>query len=383
MPGSGAAPDRDYKQPMKTAELGLVVEACKAAFDRDAPIALPATTDWNSVIRLARFHRVQGLMWQSLSSLSGGIPDAAARDLASDAQAIAAANLRIAVEAGGLRAALEGAGMRPLFLKGLIVAALAYPEPMLKAGWDIDVLVAPDDVLNAAAQLERRGYRRIVPSATADLIKWHVHRKESVWGRPEEQLYVELHTRLMENPALIPAIGDNSPRREVEVMRGITLPALAPAEMFAHLCAHGAVGLWFRLKWITDLAALLHNTSPDELERLYHRSIELGGGRSAAQALLLADALYGTLAHSERLRAELSHERVNRWLLSQALKQLCARSDPVEPTGRRFGTLPMHIAQLALQPGIKPKIAEILRQARVALLNAGSAARRGTGQARI
>ena len=58
---------------------------------------------------------------------------------------------------------------------------------------------------------------------------------------------------------------------------------------------HGASSLWFRLKWITDLAAILQPLSGSEIEHRYARSQELGAGRASGHALLLADTLYGTL----------------------------------------------------------------------------------------
>lgn len=53
-----------------------------------------------------------------------------------------------------------------------------------------------------------------------------------------------------------------SARQLVEVACGIELPTLARDEPSAHLCVHGASSAWFRLKWITDLAALIDGRPP-------------------------------------------------------------------------------------------------------------------------
>ena len=276
---SKAGTSHEPKPAVISREFRLVVECCRRAFcgsDDRRIHSLSAAVHWGQFARLVRFHRVHGLVWNSLRSAGVELPADIAASLSADAQEIAATNLRIAAEARELRAAHEQAGVPILFVKGLTVAALAYPRPMLKMGWDIDVLVAEADVTKAAAVLMARGYQRTVPAPAADLAKWHARRKESVWSRPEERLHVELHSRLVDNRRLIPMIGIDSPRREVEVANGISLPTLALDELFAYLCVHGASSLWFRLKWITDLAALLSACPPAEIGRLY------GGRRSLA-----------------------------------------------------------------------------------------------------
>ena len=92
-----------------------------------------------------------------------------------------------------------------------------------------------------------------------------------MWQSPDG-LNVELHRRLADSLELIPGIGVGSPRQEVEVAPGVVLPTLAPDELFAYLCVHGASSAWFRLKWVTDLAALLCDCTAAEIARLYERS---------------------------------------------------------------------------------------------------------------
>ena len=347
-------------------EFRLLVECCRRAFTADDGgriERLTAAVDWNRFVRLARFHRVQGLAWTALQAGTVAVPDAVAGALSADSREIAAVNLGIAAEAGALRAAFDRAGIPLLFVKGVTLGALAYPTPMLKMGWDIDLLIAEADLAGAAGLLIRHGYRRTIPEAARDLARWHHRRKESVWSRPDEHLHVELHTRLSDNCRLIPAIGVGSPRREVAVAEGIALPTLARDELFAYLCVHGASSLWFRLKWITDLAALLSAEPPAEIERLYRRSQELGAGRSAIQALLLADDLYALLCDSD-LGERLERDRAGRRLADAALRQLAGNADAREPTDVRFGTFAIHWTQLLLLPGPGFALGEAARQLR-------------------
>jgi hypothetical protein len=67
---------------------------------------------------------------------------------------------------------------------------------------------------------------------------------------------------------------------------------LAPDDLFAYLCVHGAHHAWSRLKWLADLNALIASSKPD-LERLYRHAQKLGAGLCAGQALLLCHKLLG------------------------------------------------------------------------------------------
>lgn len=348
------------------AELRLLIDCCRSNFARSAHNhvdLLPAEIDWSRFQRLVRFHRVQGLAWNALELVADAIPEATRGALAADARATVAANLQMAMESARLRDAFDAAGVPLLFVKGLTVGALVYRNPLLKTGWDIDVLVPGDRLTEAAKLLERLGYGLVLPSAETALARWHRTHKDSLWRRADPQVNVELHPRLVDNPSILPGVGIESPTQDVEIVPGVTLPTLAPDELFAYLCVHGASSAWFRLKWIADLAGLVQSMASGPLDALYRRSQKLGAARAAGQALLLADALFGTLDGSP-LRAELSNDRGNVWLASAALKQLARNTDPVEPTGRRLGTWRIHATQLLLRPGLRFKAGELARQLR-------------------
>jgi len=351
-------------------EFRLVTEYCGHAAERRSPADAPAPPellDWPLFLRLVRFHRVQGIVWRAIQRRPDGVPPEVTDAIAADASEIAAANLRAVVASSELLHDFESAGVRLLFVKGLTLGALAYGDISTKAAIDIDLAVSEEQVATAADLLERRGYRLAMAGADREHIReWYAFSKESQWARAKPASLVDLHTRLADSPELIPSIGPHSPLELVEVMNGVRLPTLQLEELFAYLCVHGAWAAWFRLKWITDVAALLHGRT-GELERLYRRSLELGAGRAAAQALLLSDALFGTLGAHPRLKQELARKRANARLLRLALRQLAGRREPIEPTSRMLGTVRIHIAELALLPGLRSKAAEFIRQLRFTL----------------
>ena len=343
-------------------ELLLLVDCCRWNFatsdDADRP-AIPKDLEWGNLVYLARRHRVQGLAWNALASHADHIPSNAKEALSADARLIAATNLAIARECGALLETFQQANIPLLFVKGLTVGALVYRTPMMKMGWDIDLLIDPADLDLAASLLLQRGYAVRLPRNPARLKSWHSRSKESVWSR-DQVFHVELHTRLADNQWLIPAIDVHSPRQMVDIAPAISLPTLAPDQLFAYLTVHGASSAWFRLKWISDLTALLHGRDATEMWRLYALSQELGTGRAVGQAMLLADALFGILESVPDLREQLNSDSATRLLCRAALQML---ANGREPTEQPLGTLPIHWTQLLLRPDLAFKLSELWRQA--------------------
>jgi hypothetical protein len=330
----------------------------------EAVLAASGQADWDLVARIAGRHRVEGLVWKALRLAGAAVPADVGERLQAATDRIARQNLVLTAESLRLSALLDRARIRHLFVKGVTLGVLAYGSIGPKMGWDIDLLVPEDSIEPAAATLEAAGYRLVLPRGPGGrerLGLWHRHWKESVWISARAGLTVELHSRLSDNRLLLPEVGPDSPLRQVEVARGRSLATLGQDELFAYLCIHGASSAWFRLKWIADLGALLGTCPPEEVERLYRRSQELGAGRAAAQALLLCERLFAT-AVSPALAAELRFDRINRWLLAIALRKLAGRTLTAELDEKLLGTGTLHLMQFALQPGLRFKYAELRRR---------------------
>jgi hypothetical protein len=325
-----------------------------------------AGVDWEQVERVARRHRVEGLVWNALREASVEVPAATAQPLAASATDIARQNLFIVHECLRLDTMLKGASIPVLFLKGVTLARLAYGTVGLKRGWDIDFIVPPDSAQVAAELLADAGYQCTLPGAgqsATRIAAWHRNSKESVWNHVAKKVHVELHTSLSDNGRLLPELSATSPGQEVEVAAGRSLRTLEHDRLFAYLCVHGASSGWFRLKWLADLGAFLADKSAGEIERLYRRAREFGAGRSAGQGLLLSSRLLGTEL-TPTLKAELMTDRINRWLVRLAIGLMTGPNEATELHHRWLGTVPIHLIQLALLPGWRFKVSEASRQLR-------------------
>lgn len=347
---------------MNAPEFQLLVACCRCSYatgGEEEVLRGSTHIDWLTFLHLLRRHRVQGLAAQAFYRLRVSPPDSIAAEIAKDVAAIAEANLRSAAASIRLKERFGGAAIPLLFVKGLSVSALAYGDPFVKMSADIDILVDAVDTDSSAELLRDLGYLAAVPAdrPTLEISRWHRRHKESIWTKLGGAA-VELHTALSDQPALIPGIGTASPRQMVEIGRGRRLPTLNSADLFAYLCVHGASSAWFRLKWIVDVAALIHAMGGD-IQGHYRAANARGAGRAPAQALLLADRL-SLLRLPDALRSEIGADGAARRLVEVALAQLL---NPREPTQRRFGTASIHWSQMLLLPGWRFKFSEAARQA--------------------
>jgi hypothetical protein len=318
--------------------------------------AAAAGLDWPLVERIARRHRVEGLVHKALADAGVGSP------FASAANVIVRRNLAHAAEAARLHARLEEAGIRHLFVKGVTLDILAWRSLAVKSSIDIDVLVDPARYGEACSLLFEAGYACTHPGGrSAPEIEAYARRnKDSVWNHRRRGITVELHQRLAGNTALLPTLSAHSPSQQVDVSPGIALPTLARDELFAYLCVHGALTAWSRLKWPADLTALL--AREDDLEGLYRRAALLAPGRAVPQALLVCEALFGLPLG--RLSEELRRDKRNLWLARTALETMVRGGADAELSDQPLGTARIHYSILFLQKGFRYKAGDLTRQVR-------------------
>ena len=327
-------------------------------------VAAARPVNWNRFLRVVRRQRVEGLVSDAFERAGVKPPLAELSMLRKEAQDIAQQNLAFAAESMRIQRLFSAAGVTFLFVKGATLDMLAYGTLGLKRARDIDIVIAPEAVERACALLTEAGYVRTLPGPEVGPQRFRVWLglcKETCWRHGSSGIVLELHNGLVDNPALLPEVDAHAPLQRVEIAPGTRLPTLAPDELFAYLCVHGATHAWSRMKWIADFAALLKDADGDELERLYARSLDLGVGRCSAQALLLCESLFG-LRLPPRLSAELHSDRVTRRLVQIALRAMGGRYVEKELDDTVLGTVPIHLSHFLLAPGWRYKVSEVRRK---------------------
>ena len=299
-----------------------------AAADRTQAIAAAAAQafDADRLVALANRHRVSGFVEHGLAAIGHRLPDEAAARLAQRTGASRLQALRNAGEEIRVCRALAAAGIDAIVVKGSTLAVHAHGLLAIKTSWDIDLLVGRENLASAGAALGELGYRLSILGGIEDPVQIQrylaVH-KEAEWHNDDRATVVELHTELSDNAVAIPGIGLGSARMMVDLMPGQALATLAPAPLFAYLAFHGTTHLWSRLKWLADVAALLHD---QDVEVLYRDGIALGAGRCPGVAIVLAHDLFA-IAVPSALLDEIRADRATRRLIRYSLSAIAAAED--------------------------------------------------------
>lgn len=338
---------------IRDAELNLLVQLCGGAIRREAHRTQGADCDWPRLVALARRHRVQGLAWLGLT---GGRESewGPAVELFEDTKEIARQNLVAASAAARLMEEFGRRGLSLLFVKGLPLGALAYPQGMVKMSADVDVLVEPAELALAEKCLRELSYEPV--GDQRDRSRRSATAKEWTWAG-QDGVVIDLHARLADNPELLPTLTSHVAGQNVMVAPGIALSTLPHAQLFVYLCVHGTSSLWFRLKWAADLAALISTFSPDELHHYYEASHSLGAGRCPDVSLLVVEELFGPMIPAGLLSTA-ARDPITRQLVRLSIREL---SNIREPLDRPLGTVALHLGQLLMDRGAFP-VRELRRQ---------------------
>ncbi|GGF06797.1 hypothetical protein GCM10011611_10360 [Aliidongia dinghuensis] len=309
-----------------------------------------ARVDWDQALALAKRHRVEGLLHAGLFRAQAAVPPTVREALGALASALARASLALGAEALRLQARFQAAGIPVRFVKGTSLAQLVYGTQSLRHAKDIDLLVAPDELDASFEILAEAGYVRVVPPAgmRPDLVRRYLrHAKECAFVHRQTRQQVDVHWRLVDNPAAPDCSFDGT--RRIDLSNQQSLETLGGPALFAYLCLHGASHGWSRLKWLADIGTLLAREDAAGIERLYRAARSMGAGRSVDQALLLCRRLFD-LPLPAALATKIGVDRRARWLEAIALHCL-AGAGAAELFDRRFATSLVFLSGFLLGDG--------------------------------
>lgn len=204
--------------------------------------------------------------------------------------------------------ALEGIDAMPL--KGAVLAAVYYPDPLIRPLADLDILIRRRDLNHAIRIIKRLGYRFYSRSAE-DEVYLRGERQPDIWA-PDNVHPVEIHYTLREEYAgvgynMAEHIWRHSVKQPFWHDMEVRLPAL-PA-LLQHVCAH-MTSDWFiqrgRLIHLEDIRQLAANMDevawgvlragiPDDAARFVYPALAFArsysGVRIPAELLAQLEAL--------------------------------------------------------------------------------------------
>ncbi|HEY3267737.1 MAG TPA: nucleotidyltransferase family protein [Armatimonadota bacterium] len=323
-------------QPL-SAEVRFLLAACCVG---PIPPPSPHRIDPSRLLRLAQFHRVAGLVYESRERLP--LPPDAVAPFRAATMATLHRNLQFAAELKLALHALNAAGAPVILLKGAHLMDAVYHNPALRPLSDLDILVRPEHAQTAMEALRavdyatdpRRAAFGLRSDGEARLEKSGVH-----------DLVIELHTTLNRATRHHWFPMDALWRRsEAYAFEGVPARVLCPADNLCFLCAHAVPHLFSQLSWIRDIAGvweMLSGASDSPGEDLMQAACDASARRAVFAGLHVArtalgagmeaslpDAIAGPAA--ARLKPLLSSERLfvgTHYSTLQSLRFRAALSD--------------------------------------------------------
>ncbi|HYO49451.1 MAG TPA: nucleotidyltransferase family protein [Chloroflexia bacterium] len=248
--------------PESTAWLALLAGARPLSAPELAEAVAGLTDEqWDNLLRLmvaerlapmvATYLQAQGVFGKVLASVRDRLSAVQRRNQANFAQQ--------AYALARLARALNEAAIPFRLLKGLAVAAQAYPAPTARSVGDLDIWVASGDVPRAEAVLNQLGLRRVSSAYSPEFTAAFGGQLEfSPLGQLDLPASVDLHWHLSNawwvRPSLTIPEGRIFARAQQVSIAGESYPTLTPTDTLFHLCLHATAGHHFQgLRCLVDI----------------------------------------------------------------------------------------------------------------------------------
>lgn len=236
-------------------------------------------TDLNetSVLRFAQWHNL--LPWVSLYADRFALGSHEFRThlakLSSLDSAVDKLRTREAIRVSGV---LNDHQIPYVFFKGVTITAQFY-QGLVNSRYsdDIDLLIKPDDLPHAYQLISNLGYKRTDDTGddAAKLARF-VQRYPSLYrwrdmslckDKPPTQ-HLDLHWRIADRFTFPIETEQLIEQRSSICVQGETLSALPFAMLFVYVCVHGHTDYFFRLRYLVDVYAAMHQIEFKEAEVL-------------------------------------------------------------------------------------------------------------------
>ncbi len=234
----------------------LAPEAWRQSQEAAILESIEAGPDWTEYLSLTDRHRTPALSWAALSRVPGiAIPEFAKQEMQERSGACRMKAMQHCLLLADVLKRFNQAGIPVMPLKGQILSLELYGDVGLRHTLDVDLEVAREDLGRAQACLESADWHPdstfspMTPRQWQSFLK-NEHSMAFVHARTDRML--ELHWRNQwETPD---ATAARWARGVPSEWQGYSIQAMTPSDLALYLCGHGGSHLWFRAKWVGDVA---------------------------------------------------------------------------------------------------------------------------------
>jgi hypothetical protein len=288
--------------------------------------AIQAGPDWEEYVRLVDRHRTPALSWAALQPYRSSLPEQVNRALKKRSDACRMEAVTQCMLLASVLKSFHCAGISVMPFKGQLLSLELYGDVGLRQSRDLDLAVAGEDLIKARDCLESMGWTLdpstwfpLTPRQWESLLQ-HEHHLDFVHSRTGCPL--ELHWRdQWETPHATRARWN---RGIPSAWQGCSIQLMSREDLTLYLCSHGGHHLWFRAKWLGDLARA-HATGKLDWKTALDMGRTTGQHAALPVGLCLLNRLYGlplpVLPEDPRIALQPKHIEI----------PLAALADPQEP----------------------------------------------------
>ncbi len=243
----------------------------------EAPIS-----QWSELLTMLLPHWILPLLYWRISSLSKDLhpPESIVHQMRMAFLTSRVRCLFMERQLGQILQAFQTGGVRTLILRGPALAWLLYPDPALRPSSDLDLLVLPEQMIQARAILEGLGYKCL--SKRFEVAREFFREEDFIHMKnPRDNVLVDLHWVHWE---LHPFFGSSHDigiedlfvrARKIE-LQSLKFETLHPVDDLIHAAIHLVMihSRDMRFIWINDIALLArHLHTPEDWELLRERCV--------------------------------------------------------------------------------------------------------------
>jgi hypothetical protein len=255
--------------------------------------------DWDAFARLTvDRHRVAPAIRAALEARGVPVPGNVRATIEAAARDDGFAALAQKAESRRLLLALGARGLTPMLLKGWPLAEELFGSAGARHSKDIDLYIDPGEIAETVRVLGELGYAvDEAHRARARLMDRPAFVAEyndlSLWNA-EIGCQVEIHWRSnhFRGWTDLREAGGQDRTWPLDAT-GLEVRIPSPAANLAYLALHGQQHVWARLKWLFDIASILHGREEADLMEDLAMARRAGAGRAVIAAVHLAHRVFG------------------------------------------------------------------------------------------
>lgn len=243
--------------------------------------------DWPRLLQLAAQNAVTPLAVKALGPL---MPEPYRQQARLQALAMAGDCLVLTAELKRIHRAFAQTDLDLVAYKGPALSCLLHGNSVSRPCGDLDLVVPPAQVPQARELLLTLGYRPQWPRADIRaFLRFHYEYRLT---HRDKAITVELKWDFCPKRWIgYPERSGWPARLERQDVSGVSMLALSPEDLFLILAIHGAKHRWSQLKWVCDMAYLVHRSPHLDWAAVRQRARGWGAVQAYRLGLLLAARL--------------------------------------------------------------------------------------------